>query len=503
MICMAVRQHYGLRKYLYIINRFFRAGFRSFLETAECWLAQKWADNRSHRKLIQITMWSKVWSDRLIGRRVEHMDKKTQNIDRTTEDGLCTSCGVCAAVCPVSCIRFERQEETYLPVIDYDKCIRCGKCLRVCPGYSYTYSAVTERKPVCFSVQAKWEKAFETRFQRRSGHSHGTEITADGSTTQHFLYGTTIMKISWRRSLSGTGKYFKGHSSRDIFRYRRRRQCGSSWGNPDEKVILSGQAVQCTDCAMRWKKRAQPWEHSGTGVIFAIRQMTYSIYEYLKRLKRWNSPVKALHFRDKRAGGWPGNIRMEFQNGTHVHLPANERMMVKEFCRQKRCLYCMDKLKCSGRFIRGDNYTKRMTLPKDRAVWLSGQRPDRGHGSTAKRNFSCPKRKYLDIADSQHLEKKLENQWRNNLVFAQAQNGRQVEYGVPCDLLPYTGAAADKAGNRDKARLKNNWENCVWEKPLVWTYQMVPHGETSQNGSGQTANCAAFAQKSWWRNRWE
>ena len=86
------------------------------------------------------------------------MDKKTQNIDRTTEDGLCTSCGVCAAVCPVSCIRFERQDETYLPVIDYDKCIRCGKCLRVCPGYSYTYSAVTERKPVCFSVQAKDKK---------------------------------------------------------------------------------------------------------------------------------------------------------------------------------------------------------------------------------------------------------------------------------------------------------------------------------------------------------
>ena len=59
----------------------------------------------------------------------------------------------------------------------------------------------------------------------------------------------------------------------------------------------------------------------------------------------------------------------------------------------------------------------------------------------------------LHIVGAQILEKKSEIQWRNDQVFAQAQNGRQVEYGVPCDLLPY-GAAADKAGNRDKARLK-------------------------------------------------
>lgn len=86
------------------------------------------------------------------------MDKKMRNIDRTTEDGLCTSCGICAAVCPVSCICFERRNETYLPVINHDKCIQCGKCLRTCPGYAYTYDTKIEKEPLCFSVQAKDKK---------------------------------------------------------------------------------------------------------------------------------------------------------------------------------------------------------------------------------------------------------------------------------------------------------------------------------------------------------
>lgn len=52
MICMAVRQHYGLRKYLYIMNQFFRNKIPLFSwRQLNFDLLKKWAENRSHRKL--------------------------------------------------------------------------------------------------------------------------------------------------------------------------------------------------------------------------------------------------------------------------------------------------------------------------------------------------------------------------------------------------------------------------------------------------------------------
>lgn len=381
------------------------------------------------------------------------MDKKTQNIDRTTEDGLCTSCGVCAAVCPVSCIRFERQDETYLPVIDYDKCIRCGKCLRVCPGYSYTYSAVTDRKPVCFSVQAKDKKLLKNASSGGLVTAMVQKLLRDGQYHTAFLVRDYDYENQLETQSVQDGEMLQRTQQSRYLPVSQEKAVRFILGNPDEKVIFVGTGCAVHGLCNALKEAGRSRENILVLGLFCDQTMTYSIYEYLKRLKRWNSPVKALHFRDKRAGGWPGNIRMEFQNGTHVHLPANERMMVKEFCRQKRCLYCMDKLNVAADLSVGDNYTKKDDSAEGSSSLIirtaSGQRA----WEYCQEEFFVSQAQYLDIADSQHLEKKLENQWRNNLVFAQAQNGRQVEYEVPCDLLPY-GAAADKAGNRDKARLK-------------------------------------------------
>ena len=381
------------------------------------------------------------------------MDKKTQNIDRTTEDGLCTSCGVCAAVCPVSCIRFERQDETYLPVIDYDRCIRCGKCLRVCPGYSYTYSAVTERKPVCFSVQAKDKKLLKHASSGGLVTAMVQKLLRDGQYHTAFLVRDYDYENQLETQSVQDGEMLQRTQQSRYLPVSQEKAVRFILGNPDEKVIFVGTGCAVHGLCNALKEAGRSRENILVLGLFCDQTMTYSIYEYLKRLKRWDSPVKALHFRDKRAGGWPGNIRMEFQNGTHVHLPANERMMVKEFCRQKRCLYCMDKLNVAADLSVGDNYTKKDDSAEGSSSLIirtaSGQRA----WEYCQEEFFVSQAQYLDIADSQHLEKKLENQWRNNLVFAQAQNGRQVEYGVPCDLLPY-GAAADKAGNRDKARLK-------------------------------------------------
>lgn len=49
---------------------------------------------------------------------------------------LCTGCGVCAAICPKSCLKIELDTNGfYAPVCDESVCIRCGLCDKACPKF--------------------------------------------------------------------------------------------------------------------------------------------------------------------------------------------------------------------------------------------------------------------------------------------------------------------------------------------------------------------------------
>ena len=57
----------------------------------------------------------------------------------------CTSCQMCAAVCPKQAIGIHlNQDGFYRPVIDGEKCVDCGICKSVC----YKYTKIPEYKDV-------------------------------------------------------------------------------------------------------------------------------------------------------------------------------------------------------------------------------------------------------------------------------------------------------------------------------------------------------------------
>lgn len=69
------------------------------------------------------------------------------------ERGLCTGCGVCAAVCPRGAVEMAEDREGFLyPVVREDSCTRCGRCAQVCPiGRELALPA----EHTCFGVRAK------------------------------------------------------------------------------------------------------------------------------------------------------------------------------------------------------------------------------------------------------------------------------------------------------------------------------------------------------------
>lgn len=64
------------------------------------------------------------------------MERRDKNIEAPGSVNHCTSCQMCAAVCPVQCISFsENPQGFYRPKVDAERCIDCGLCRSVCYKY--------------------------------------------------------------------------------------------------------------------------------------------------------------------------------------------------------------------------------------------------------------------------------------------------------------------------------------------------------------------------------
>lgn len=83
------------------------------------------------------------------------------NVSEIVRKDICSGCGVCAGVCPVSAIKIEfNRIGEYNPVIS-DKCTDCGVCMRVCP----------------FSDQSRNEDVIALKlFSEIQGIRHKTEV---------------------------------------------------------------------------------------------------------------------------------------------------------------------------------------------------------------------------------------------------------------------------------------------------------------------------------------
>ena len=70
-----------------------------------------------------------------------------------------------------------------------------------------------------------------------------------------------------------------------------------------------------------------------------------------------NKHLSALHFKNKDSGGWPGNIKLFFEDGTYRFYVKSYRIEIKPYFKLERCLYCVDKLNLYADISLGDNYT--------------------------------------------------------------------------------------------------------------------------------------------------
>lgn len=299
----------------------------------------------------------------------------TETIENlTVEEGLCVSCGICAGACPKACISFCRDKGQYLPKIDHDRCIHCGVCADVCPssvkgedyeGYARINGCEWREEDAlwgthrgCFSAYCK-DPAI-----RKTAVSGGITTLLVSRLLSRKVYDAAFLvdghqydgQMKSRRytadmRLDGTLKSrYVPVSHAEAVEYMRK--------HPGEKLIITG-----TSCAVHGILRVIDRLHLDRSDylllgLFCDRCERDGIVDYFKD-RRPEKKVTGFYFRTKEQSGWPGNVKIEYEDGMTEFLPAQHRMRVKEIFQLKRCLYCCDKLNQFADISLGDDYVDR------------------------------------------------------------------------------------------------------------------------------------------------
>ena len=297
---------------------------------------------------------------------------KQKTIKFTTDNGLCTSCGICKNICPKECISWEFKKGMYFPKIDEKTCVECSMCMKVCPGAEHSYESQQNSmlEKVVGTYQKTynaWSKNETVRHMSASGGVVTTlivKLLQSKAYDKAFCLDTYAYNEQLKTVPKTTDDFRKEWVDNKTFKSRylpvsHEQTVKYIKSNRDERVIIVG-----TSCAIQGirnviqqlKLKQENYLLIG---LFCDKVFNYNVYAYFED-GEWSQgkKVSKVHFKNKESGGWPGNMKLFFEDGSNCYLDKDERGKVKEYFMPERCLYCVDKLNSTADISVGDNYTK-------------------------------------------------------------------------------------------------------------------------------------------------
>ena len=299
-----------------------------------------------------------------------------KTIEQTVRLNLCTSCGICKGICPVSAIEWTKTGGQYLPSVRNENCTKCGLCLSVCPGIGFTWletQGSVKEKVIGQRIECRnaWSTDPDVRFVSASGGVVTQMVTAllkqgiydTAFTVQSYAVSgqlktvpATVDQLEPVRDSSVPKSRYLPVSHEEAAAYIRK--------NRKARVILIG-----TACAVRGLIRtveALKLDRDNYLFIglFCDKIFTYDVLKHFAA-KRYTDgrTLTSLHFKNKESGNWPGNMKLMFEDGTDKYVDKEERVRYKEYFMPERCMYCVDKLNTAADLSVGDNYTDENSSP--------------------------------------------------------------------------------------------------------------------------------------------
>ncbi|MFI3326542.1 MAG: Coenzyme F420 hydrogenase/dehydrogenase, beta subunit C-terminal domain [Clostridia bacterium] len=297
-----------------------------------------------------------------------------KSVVNITENGLCVGCGICKAICPKNAIEKVNDHGVYVPKIDMDKCIDCGLCYKLCPGRGFEYKGYYSQNNIDMPNDL-YVGNYSNIYNGKIKDDKLLLKTASGGFTTNLINFSLEKSIYNVAFLVDTYKYTDEvktnpyYRKEDLFNTSRSRYIPVSQentvrymlGNRSNKVIIVATSC-CVHAILNvisyYKLNRENYLIIG---LFCEKTMNENVYNYFSEHPNCKKEIENLFFKNKEAGGWPGNVRLEYTDGTYTDLPNTERMKVKDYYMLEKCLYCLDKLNQFADISVGDNYTKDTT----------------------------------------------------------------------------------------------------------------------------------------------
>ena len=279
-------------------------------------------------------------------------------------NGLCIGCGLCAAICPINCIKMEVDNYDLKPHVDEKVCLNCGNCVKVCSSSDLKYINCFDIKNALGAEYGDilWAKSKDNKVLANS-QSGGVVTTIVSKLLELGCYDDAFLVESDSMMLPrSTQKYDKksnlskttGSCYLTILHENAARYI---LNNPQKKVIIV--ATGCVISSFRKLIELRKLCENNYFFIglFCDKTMNYAVQKYFSMHKvNHDRKIKSIAYRCKQAGGWPGNLRLNYSNGEYEDLPISERGRIKEYFMPERCIYCLDKLNVNSDISVGDNY---------------------------------------------------------------------------------------------------------------------------------------------------
>lgn len=342
----------------------------------------------------------------------------SRNILSVREEGLCIACGVCAGNCPKQCITMGRVGNEYLPEIDTKACISCGICMDVCPRgqlCSYDGSESLERYLLGDYQQILCAQArSEAILAQATSGGVVTQLAAQLLETGEYDCAYLLSGYRYDTQLKSRC-YRKGDSLDQSPKSRyltvsHEDAVAHMIAHPEERSIFVGTGCAVQGILNTMERRRLNRDNYLLLGLFCDKTMHYGVVDYFAHHPCGRGrTLSEFYFRTKDAGGWPGNVRLCYTDGSQEDLMNRERMQVKDYFMPERCLYCLDKLNRNCDIAVGDNYIKEnadsrgassciIRTSRGAEVWRRCEALFDSHADSAE-----------DLIASQHLDQKRKN----------------------------------------------------------------------------------------------
>jgi coenzyme F420 hydrogenase subunit beta len=285
--------------------------------------------------------------------------KSNKSIESVIKNDLCTGCGTCAGICPLSAIEMVNNKSLgiYIPQLDEGRCNECGDCLEACPGQSVDFkqlnSTIFGKQPddMLLGNYVNCYVGHATDYDIRYNSASGGLVTAllIFALEKRIIDGALVTKMNPDNPFEPLP--FIARTIEEITSAARSKYCPVP-ANIALKEILNAKegerfAVVGLPCHIHGIRKAGTVNkklkesivlHLG---IFCGHAPTFLWTEF--HLWRKGISKEKIARIDYRGKGWPGGMSISLINGGKRFIPHNDTWdWYSNFCYYRRCTLCCD-----------------------------------------------------------------------------------------------------------------------------------------------------------------